>query len=110
MKVKVVQCHPGDGAFPTFSKGTAVKITGEECAEFGHWFPCKIDGYATYIPEIYLADGILIRDYNPTELVQGVGDILDVKEIVNAWLYAANENGTKGWIPAEAVVSRSINF
>lgn len=40
-----------------------------------------------------------------TELVQSAGDILTVNEIVNAWLFATNERGETGWIPAEAVVS-----
>ncbi|MCL1882668.1 MAG: SH3 domain-containing protein [Defluviitaleaceae bacterium] len=105
MRVKVIQDHPGEGQFPIFSKGTNVTITGGECDEFAHWFPCEIDGHQTYIPEIFLSDGNLTRDYNPTELVQDVGDILEVREIVNAWLFAANDKGQTGWIPAEAVIS-----
>jgi len=101
--VKVVQNHSGEGIFPTFSKGTPVKITGEECREFAHWFPCEIEGHKTYIPESFLLDGALSKDYNPTELVQRAGDVLVVNEIVNAWLMATNEKGQTGWIPAEAV-------
>ena len=105
MKVKVIQDHPGEGQFPAFKKGTPVKMTGEECAEFRHWFPCEIDGHQTYIPESFIEKGVLARDYNPTELVQHVGDVLEVFEILNAWLMAANKEGKTGWIPAEAVVS-----
>ena len=104
-KVKVIQDHLGEGQFPTFAKGTPTSITGDECAEFAHWFPCEIEGYQTYIPESFIVDGVLSRDYNPTELVQNVGDVLVVREIVNAWLVATNENGQTGWIPAEAVQS-----
>ena len=105
MKVKVIQEHPGEGQFPTFIKGTKVTLTGEECKHFLHWSPCEIEGHKTYIPESFIANGVLIRDYNPTELIQNVGDKLEVVEIVNAWLVATNENGQTGWIPAEAVVS-----
>jgi hypothetical protein len=105
MKVKVIQDHPGEGLFPSFPVGTEVKLTGDECTEFAHWFPCEINGHQTYVPESFLADGALVREYNPTELVQHVGDILEVCEIVNAWLVATNENGQIGWIPAEAVVT-----
>ena len=105
MKVKVVQDHYGEGKFPTFPTGAKVKITGDECTDFRHWFPCEIDGHQTYVPESFISDGALIKEYNPTELVQSVGDMLEVCEIVNAWLVAANENGQTGWIPAEAVVS-----
>ena len=105
MTVRVIQEHLGEGQFPSFPKGTRVTITGEEDTHFQHWFPCKINGHQTYIPEIFFADGILTRDYNPTELVQSAGDILEVVEIINAWLLATNDKGQTGWIPAEAVVS-----
>ena len=103
-KVKVIAEHPGEGAFPTFAKGTAVTL-GEECTRFLHWFPCVIDSYETYVPESFVRDGKLIRDYNPTELVAEIGDILEVQEIVYAWLMATNENDVTGWIPAESVLS-----
>ena len=104
MNVRVISQHSGEGVFPTFAKGTSVMM-GEECTHFLHWYPCIIDGHETYAPESFVQDGKLIRDYNPTELVAEVGDILEVREIVNAWLIAANESGVIGWIPAESVVS-----
>jgi len=107
MKVKVIQDHLGEGKFPTFSRGTKVELTGGECTDFLHWFPCEIEGHETYIPESFLSEGVLTRDYNPTELIQNIGDIVRVKEIVNAWLLAENANGQVGWIPAESVVSLS---
>ena len=105
MKVKVIAEHYGEGQFTTFHKGTHVTLTVEEDTHFLHWFPCEIEGHQTYVPESFLADGVLMRDYNPTELVQKAGDILDVVEIINAWILATNENGITGWIPAEAVIS-----
>ena len=104
MKVKVIAQHSGEGAFPTFAKGTAVTL-GEECTHFLHWYPCAIDEHETYVPESFVREGKLIRDYNPTELVAKVGDVLEVQEIVYAWLVATNENGITGWIPAESVLS-----
>ena len=104
MRVKVIGKHVGEGKFPTFKKGTKVVI-GEEDRHFLNWFPCVIEGYETYVPRCFVCDGVLNRDYNPTELVQDVGDIVEVKEIVYAWLFATNENGVTGWIPAEAVLS-----
>ncbi|MCL1995754.1 MAG: hypothetical protein FWG63_06075 [Defluviitaleaceae bacterium] len=105
MKVKVIEQHDGEGMFPTFSKGTKVTVTGEETKGFKHWFPCEIEGYQTYIPESFISEGVLVRDYNPTELIQNVGDILDVQEIANAWIVATNKRGEIGWIPAESVIS-----
>jgi len=105
MKVKVIQNHTGEGQFPRFPTGAKVTLTGKEDDYFRQWFPCEIEGHQTYIPESFMNDGVLLIDYNPTELVQNVGDILEVQEIVNAWLFASNESGQTGWIPAEAVVS-----
>ena len=104
MKVKVVKQHSGEGLFPTFKKGTKVKIK-ETCENYLHWSSCDIEGYQTYVPEIFVCDGVLTRDYNPTELIQEAGDILEVHEIICAWLTATNKNGITGWIPAESVVS-----
>ncbi|MCL2364923.1 MAG: SH3 domain-containing protein [Defluviitaleaceae bacterium] len=105
MQVKVLQNHPGEGQFPTFPAGTPVTITGDECAEFLHWYPCEIDGHATYVPDTFLHNGALNRTYNPTELVQKAGDILTVNAIINAWLLATNATGQTGWIPAEICIT-----
>ena len=105
MKAKVVKAHLGEGQFPTFKKGTAVKLARESCAHFLHWRPCEIEGYETYVPEAFVGNGRLLRDYNPTELVQEAGDIVEVEEIVYSWLLAKNEKGITGWIPAEVVLS-----
>jgi len=107
MKVKVVRLcrweHPG--AFPTFAKGTLVALASEEDADFLGWYESEIVGYKPYTPIAFVFDGKLTRDYNPTELAQQPGDILEVREIVGAWLIATNAQGGTGWIPAEMVVS-----
>jgi len=104
--VTVIQDHPGEGAFPNFPKGMRVHLADEECQHFIHWYPCIIEGHETYIPESFVTDGRLNREYNPTELVQQAGDELEVLEIINAWLVAKNANGKIGWIPAESVSSK----
>lgn len=106
MKVRATKEHLGEGHYPTFKKGTSVTII-EECAHFLNWYACEISGHKTYVPELFVRDGKLTRDYNPTELALKAGDTLEVKEIVYAWLIAANEEGETGWIPAETVVSVS---
>ena len=108
MKVKVIKAHQGEGQFPTFEEGTEV-IMKEECTHFIHWNACEINGHQTYVPNIFVANGKLTRDYNPTELIQEAGDIVDVHEIIYAWLLAKNEKDITGWIPAEVVVSININ-
>ena len=114
MKVKVIKKYHGYGGerpvFPTFVKGTKVFITGEMDEDFAHWYPCEINGYETFIPESFICGGLLARDYNPTELRQEKGDILEVQEIVNAWLVATNADGRTGWIAAESVVSTVTSY
>ena len=105
MKVKVIKNHPGEGQFPTFPKGCDVKITNGGCTHFLNWYACNIDGYDTYLPDVFVADGKLVRDYNPTELICEAGDILEVKEILYAWFIAEAADGSTGWIPAEVCVS-----
>jgi len=107
MKVKMVRPyrweHPG--AFPTFEKGTPVLLANDEDKDFLGWYDCEIAGHKPYVPIAFVCDGKLTREYNPTELIQEVGDVLEVQEIVNAWLLATNNAGITGWIPAECVVS-----
>jgi len=111
MKVKLTRNHPSEWhhiIFPTFAKGTPVKMVKdkEEGDDyFKDWLKVKIDGYETFVPISFVADGKLTREYNPTELVQKQGDIVEVIEIVNAWLLCKNEKEQIGWIPAEIAVS-----
>jgi hypothetical protein len=102
MKVKTMQEHLGEGTFPLFAKGTAVEL-GEENTRFPGWFGCKIDGYSTYVPEVFACDGKLTRDYNPTELAVIAGDVLELNQIVCGWLNVTRSDGVTGWIPAEIV-------
>ena len=105
MQVMLTQDHPGEGKFPLFFKGTPVRITGPGCTHYRGWFPCEIEGYNTYIPDVFITDTVLNRDYDPTELAVRTGDVLDAGEIIYAWLYAVSRDGKAGWVPAEAVIS-----
>ncbi|MCL2842785.1 MAG: SH3 domain-containing protein [Oscillospiraceae bacterium] len=109
MKVTVTQNYPHkwefQGTFPTFPKGTPVAMAQEEDSDFPGWYACDIAGHTPYIPGVFVRDGKLTRDYNPTELIQAAGDKLEIHEIVHAWLLATNDKGITGWIPAECVVS-----
>lgn len=102
MKVLVNKAHVSEGKFPTFKSGTRVEIT-EKCKEFYVWYSCIIDTYKTYIHEDYFEDGKLSREYNPTELDASEGEILQVLELKNNWLYCKTESGTYGWIPGDNV-------
>jgi hypothetical protein len=110
VKVKVVKKHPpgedwGWERFPVFAKGAQVAMDEKEGGQFPGWHACEIEGRKTYAPKIFVEGGRLARDYDPTELEQEPGDILEVREIAHGWLLATNEKGATGWIPAHAVAS-----
>ena len=77
----------------------------EEDTDYPGWYACDISGYQPYVPAAFVHEGALTRNYNPTELIPQIGDVLEIQEIVNAWLLAKNTYGIIGWIPAECVVS-----
>ena len=112
MRVKVMRDYPDKwphpGSFPAFEKGTPITITKEETDSFLGWHACEIAGHETYAPMVYVCDGRLARDYNPTELIQKAGDMLEVQEIAHAWLLATNKEGQTGWITADVVVSAEV--
>jgi len=104
MNVLVVEKHEGEGAFPLFAKGTAVADV-KACHQYAHWCSCVIDGHETYVPDAYVVDGALIRDYDPTELIAEKGQIVTLISIVFEWVYVKDGNGTEGWLPASKVIS-----
>ena len=97
--------HDGEGQFLTFTKGSLVNMNPGADDHFLHWHACDIEGIQTFISASFVIDGVLQRDYNPTELICTEGDRVDVLEVVNAWLFARDKKGNTGWIPAESVVS-----
>ena len=108
MHIIVMNDHPGEGVFPLFPKSSQVLQTGPLCTHYENWYPCTIDGHQTYVPTIFVRDGKLVRDYNPTELVCKMGETLEVTEIVYAWLFVKNAAGESGWFPAERACSGTV--
>jgi len=104
MHLLVVEKHDGEGVFPLFPKGATVNNVNT-CAESSHWLSCVIHGHETYIPDIYVVDGLLTQDYNPTELIVEKEQKVTLIRIVFEWLYVKDENGREGWLPTSKVIS-----
>ena len=104
VKLLVIEKHEGYGVFPLFPQGTTVSDYAA-CDEYPHWCSCVIGGYETFVAEVYVDDGVLIKDYNPTEIIVMKGQILTLIHIVFEWLYVEDENGQTGWVPASKVIS-----
>ena len=81
MKLLVIEKHEGYGVFPLFPQGTTVSDYAA-CDEYPHWCSCVIGGYETFVAEVYVDDGVLIKDYNPTEIIVMKGQILTLIHIV----------------------------
>jgi len=92
-------------AFPTFPKGTPVKMAAEQDEFFLGWHEAEIEGHATFVPYHFVEEGLLTCDYNPTELRSNVGDMIEINEIHKTWLLATDQHGNQGWVPSLAVVS-----
>lgn len=104
MKLLVTDNHDGEGVFPLFVKGSRVQDV-EPTQRYSHWLACKINGIQTYVPDSYLQNDILLKDYNPTELIATAGEEVELLEIDFEWLYVKNKQNQSGWLPAEKAVS-----
>jgi len=112
MKLQLFEDYNGLGdygtpAFPLFPKGTTVHdlAVDEEDDAFPHWLCCTIEGHEVFIPETFVTDGVLFRDYNPTELPAQKGEIVTLLEFVFEWAFVENDVGKTGWIPSRYLVS-----
>lgn len=106
MELLIIEKHDGYGSFPTFKKGVAV--TGlKTYNSYPHWCSCVIDGFETFVADVYVAEGVLTQDYNPTELIAEKDETVTLLSIVFEWLYVKDSNGKEGWLPASKVVSIS---
>ena len=104
MNLLIIEKHDGYGVFPLFKKGTTVsELKAND--EYPHWCSCVIDGHETFIPYIYVVDGILTQDYNPTELIVEEKQVATLIGIVFEWLYVKDASDKCGWIPASKAVS-----
>lgn len=103
MKLYARQAHQGEQSFPTFSRGTLVENL-TPCALYAHWFSCTINGYATYVPDVFVQDGCLNCEYNPTELCVEQGDEVSLIALYFEWALVRKDEQI-GWLPCEILTS-----
>ena len=104
MKAILIDAHEGEGEFPTFPLGANVENL-TPCEESKHWMSCTINGMDIFVPDFFVKNSRLIREYNPTELIASKGDIIDIEEVVYEWFYVKNAESIRGWLPAEKIIS-----
>ncbi|QIM64191.1 hypothetical protein [Frederiksenia canicola] len=103
MKLITVKSHQGEGQFPRFPKGCAVNILAK-CAHYENWLQAEIAGYQVYVPSHFVDDNQLVIDYDPTELVIGENEVVELLELHYEW--AVVKQGDKvGWLPCQILKS-----
>ena len=98
MKLVVTKRHLGEGIFPTFEAGTKVHALSP-CKHYHNWTAGTLNGYETYLPMDYIDGGVLMRQYNPTELVATENSVVELIEVVYEWALVKDAHGTIGWLP-----------
>ncbi len=91
-------------------KGERVKIESKE-SEWPGWVWCKNKGgMERWIPRNYLDIqgnlGIMLQDYEATELNVSVGEELVIVKEESGWVWVTNKAGKKGWVPLENINTR----
>ena len=87
--------------------GEQVTIADKEC-EWPGWLWCTDGGGKSgWIPEAYIRrqddTGVLIVDYDATELSAETGDRVEVLRRESGWAWCRRSDGTEGWLPLDVL-------
>ncbi|MFW9896286.1 MAG: SH3 domain-containing protein [Candidatus Thorarchaeota archaeon] len=88
-------------------KGERVQI-GQKESEWQGWIWCKNTiGQERWVPGNYLdikgGVGIMLLDYEATELEVSIGEELIMEVEESGWGWMKNKQGRKGWVPLENI-------
>jgi len=89
------------------SKGERLEILPRQ-SEWPGWIWCvKKDGQSGWIPDNYVEKrpdgGVMLRDYDATELTVKIGDKLKIFFEESDWAYCETKAGKIGWVPLKYV-------
>ncbi|NLE05420.1 MAG: hypothetical protein GX638_11565 [Crenarchaeota archaeon] len=96
MKLLVTDDHLSEENFSVFFKCSIVENI-ESMEGYLHWLACKIEGQNTFAPNIYMINGKLKVDYNPTGLVLKKEILLNCRKLSMSSLF--------GCFPASKLIS-----
>ena len=91
---------------PFFLKQGEMVQIGRRDDEWPGWVWCTNGaGDSRWVPKAYLrSDGLVMRDYESTELTVKKGDVLTAVFAESGWLWCTNQSGHSGWVPQKVVV------
>jgi hypothetical protein len=104
MRYKVLTDYQTQYPDPIVMRAGDPLQVGEADADNPAWVWCTgPDGRSGWVPRAYFAwdgaAGRALRDYAATELNVRVGEVLTGGEEESGWVWAANAQGQKGWVP-----------
>jgi hypothetical protein len=88
----------------TVSAGDELAVSERE-SEWNGWLWCTDrDGESRWVPEPYVerrgGTGVVLCDYDATELSVRAGEELIAGIEVSDWIWCTNREGKSGWVPA----------
>ena len=88
-------------------KGEILRIVNKE-SEWSGWVWCtNKKGKQRWVPRNYIDiqgnTGIMLQDYEATELNASIGEALEIEKEESGWVWVSNKEGKKGWIPLENI-------
>jgi len=77
-------------------------------SEWSGWVWCTTaKGKSGWVPEKYVRrdgnSGVVLRDYEATELSVTKGEALTIITVESGWLWCQHEDSRLGWVPMEHV-------
>jgi len=94
---------------PFVVKAGEVLTSGDKESEWPGWVWCtNREGESRWVPEAYLQRQgercLALRDYDAVELTVRPGQDLLATDEVSGWFWCTNQEGQRGWVPAEHLV------
>ena len=111
--VRVVTAHSASTHDPLIlKKGDIVHVT-ERDTEWAEWLQCtdpagKTGWVHETLLDIFGTHGVLVKDYEATELEAPEGVVLTVQFRLGGWLWCVCPHGKSGWIPERNVKKVTI--
>ncbi|GAH44800.1 unnamed protein product [marine sediment metagenome] len=84
-------------------KGEILRIGNKE-SEWSGWVWCtNKEGKQRWVPRNYMDiqgnTGIMLQDYEATELNVSTGEELKIEKEESGWVWVSNKEGKQGWVP-----------
>jgi uncharacterized protein YgiM (DUF1202 family) len=88
-------------------KGEILQIRNKE-SKWPDWVWCmNKGGKERWVPIKYIDIqgnlGIMLQDYEATELAVSIGEELKIEKEESGWVWVTNKEGKKGWVPLENI-------